>query len=231
MATDKEGDDAGAVVHHDVADSPTLTFAALNAKIDALPEFPEAQTILPIKAQWGYGVAILGGLFALLSVGLLPNDKSLSVTLSSAGIAVEIAGGIVAILSTMPKNWLTFASQQRGFAEQLDFDLPQHRALVDWLRTFPLDQRKTLSEFAACRHVRLKEKLPLLTGSIEKLGALPILIALYLQFKNMHWPPHPSWPEIGAIIVLVFGYWLSMLLINARLRLQLYETLLGKALV
>jgi hypothetical protein len=110
------------------------------------------------------------------------------------------------------------------------FDLPHHLALVEWLRTFPLDQRETLSKFISYRHERMKERLPMLTGSIEKLGILPIVIALYLQFKDMHWPPHPSWVEIFLIFVLVFGYWLSLTQISVRLRLQLYETLIGKAL-
>jgi hypothetical protein len=76
----------------------------------------------------------------------------------------------------------------------------------------------------------MKEKLPMLTGSIEKLGALPVVIALCLQFKDTSWPPHPSWVEIFLIFVLAFGYWLSVTQISVRLRLQLYETLLGKAL-
>ena len=69
----------------------------------------------------------------------------------------------------------------------------------------------------------------MLTGSIEKLGALPIVVALYLQFKDMHWPPHSSWVEIFLIFALVLGYWLSVMQIGVRLRLQLYETLLRKA--
>ena len=63
----------------------------------------------------------------------------------------------------------------------------------------------------------------MLTGSIEKLGALPIVIALYLQFKDFQWPPHASWLEIFLIFALVFGYWLSVTQISVRLRLQLYE--------
>jgi hypothetical protein len=51
-----------------------------------------------------------------------------------------------------------------------------------------------------------------------------------LQFKDTSWPPHPSWVEIFLIFVLAFGYWLSVTQISVRLRLQLYETLLGKAL-
>jgi hypothetical protein len=108
--------------------------------------------------------------------------------------------------------------------------LPHHLAIVEWLRTFPLDQREALNEFISYRHERMKEKLPMLTGSIEKLGALPIVIALYLQFKDMHWPPHPGWVEIFLIFVLVLGYWLSVTQISVRLRLQLYETLLRKSL-
>lgn len=75
------------------------------------------------------------------------------------------------------------------------------------------------------------EKLPMLTGNIEKLGALPVVIALCLQFKDTHWPPHPSWLQIGLISALVFGYWLSVLQIGIRLRLQLYEMSLSKALM
>ncbi|MBB6186993.1 hypothetical protein HDE77_001353, partial [Rhodanobacter sp. MP7CTX1] len=67
-------------------------------------------------------------------------------------------------------------------------------------------------------------------GKSKKLGALPIVIALFLQFKDMHWPPHPSWVEIFLIFVSAFGYWQSVTQISVRLRLQLYETLLRKAL-
>jgi hypothetical protein len=153
-----------------------------------------------------------------------------TLVLAYTGLAVEVAGAITLAITQIPKKWPRFANARRDFAEQLDFGLPHHLALVEWLRAFPLDQRNTLSEFISYRHERMKEKLPMLTGSIEKLGALPIVIALYLQFKDMHWPPHPSWLEIFLIFVLAFGYWLSVMQISVRLRLQLYETLLGKAL-
>lgn len=230
-ATHMEGStDTSARMHPDVLQSPQLTFAVLNARIDALPKFPEDSTILPKKAKWGFVAAIAGALFALFSIKLLPNNATYTAILGSMGVVVEIAGVVVAALSQVPKQWPTFANERREFAAELDFDLPNHLELVDWLRTFPLDQREKLNEFISYRHARMKEKLPMLTGNIEKLGALPVVIALYLQFKDMHWPPHPSWLEIGLIFVLVLGYWLSMLQISVRLRLQLYEMLLSKAL-
>lgn len=224
----EDGIGADAAMHQDVK-LPKLTFAALNARIDALPEFPKDSTIFPKKMKWGLAAGAAGASLALLSIKLLPSNIY-TVTLSSLGVVVELVGVVVAIISQVPKKWPTFASERSEFAEQLDFDLPHHLALVDWLRTFPVEQRKTLSEFITYRHARMKERLPMLTGSIEKLGALPVVIALYLQFKDMHWPPHPSWVEIFLIFALVLAYVLSMLQVSVRLRLQLYETLLCKAL-
>lgn len=230
MARGKEdGIEAMATMHQDM-ESPKLTFAALDAKIEALPVSPSDTITFPKKAKWGSAAVVAGALFALLSVKLLPSNAMYTLVLASIGLTVEIAGAVIAAISQIPKKWPTFANERRDFAEALDFDLPHHLALIEWLRTFPLDQRKTLSEFISYRHGRMKEKLPILTGSIEKLGGLPIVIALYLQFKDMHWPPHPSWVEIFLIFVLVLGYWLSVTQISVRLRLQLYETLLGKAL-
>ena len=211
-------------------ESPKLTFAALDAKIEELPASPSDTAAFPKKAKWGLIATAAGALFGLLGIKLLPSNAIYTLVLAYAGLAVEIAGAVIAAISQIPKKWPTFANERRDFAEQLDFDLPHHLALVEWLRTFPLDQRETLSKFISYRHERMKERLPMLTGSIEKLGILPIVIALYLQFKDMHWPPHPSWVEIFLIFVLVFGYWLSLTQINVRLRLQLYETLIGKAL-
>ncbi|MFC5525310.1 hypothetical protein ACFPPA_06095 [Rhodanobacter ginsengisoli] len=226
----KEDDvEAMATTHQDM-ESPTLTFAALDARIEALPEYPPDQSILPKKAKWGVTLGAAGALLALLSVKLLPNHAIYTAVLVAAGLLMEAIGVVLAIVSQIPKRWPTLTRERRDFAEQLDFDLPGHLALLEWLRTFPLDQRKTLCEFVSHRHERMKEKLPMLTGSIEKLGALPIVIALYLQFKDMHWPPHPSWLGIFLILALVLGYWLSVMQISVRLRLQLYETLLGKAL-
>ncbi|SHL63299.1 hypothetical protein [Rhodanobacter sp. OK091] len=230
MATRKEDGIEAIATMHQGMESPKLTFAALDARIEALPESPSDTAVFPKKAKWGLVAAAAGALFGLLSVKLLPSNAMYTLVLAYAGLAVEIAGAAIMAISQIPKKWPTFANERRDFAKQLDFDLPHHLALVEWLQTFPLDQRERLSEFVSYRHERMKERLPMLTGSIEKLGALPIVIALYLQFKDMHWPPHPSWVEIFLIFVLALGYWLSVMQISIRLRLQLYETLLSKAL-
>jgi len=46
----------------------------------------------------------------------------------------------------------------------------------------------------------------------------------------MHWPPQPSWSEVILFGALMFAYWLTLLQVGARLRLELYDVLLKKAL-
>ncbi|WP_336807834.1 hypothetical protein [Fulvimonas yonginensis] len=108
--------------------------------------------------------------------------------------------------------------------------MPHHEGLISWLRSFPPDRLTAMSAFASHRLERFRSKLPLATGGIEKLGALPALAALVVQFKDMQWPPHPSWTQIVLFAGLMFFYWLCMLLLSQRFRLELYDALLRKAL-
>lgn len=211
-------------------EQPELTFAALDAYIEQLPMHPSYSTATPRGAKWGFAMGALGAALSLFCIKVLPPNQLYTAVLAGLFLVVEIAGVVIAGISQLPKTWPTFSSSRREFADELDFDLPHHRNLVQWLQGFPRDRLEKLSEFVAYRHERMQEKLPMLTGNIEKLGALPVFIALYIQFKDMHWPPHPSWAEISLMLALVFIYWLSVLQISVRLRLQSYDVLLKKAL-
>ncbi|WP_266160427.1 hypothetical protein [Dyella silvatica] len=207
-----------------------LSFTALDAQIEQTPQHPSYSVILSQKTKWGFAMAALGGALGLLSVKVLPNNQLYTLVLAGVFVAVELIGVIVIAVSQLPRKWPTFTEARRELAEELDLDLPNHAALIHWLGTFPRDQLETLSDYVSYRRDRMQERLPLLTGSIEKLGALPIVIALYLQFKDMRWPPHPSWTEIFLIFALLLSYGASLLQISVRFRLQRYDALLKKAL-
>ena len=87
-----------------------------------------------------------------------------------------------------------------------------------------------MNDFAALQLERHRSKAPILTGTIDKLGALPVLAALAVQFKDMHWPPAPSFLQILIFALLAFLYWLAVLTFHQRLRLELYNLLLKEAL-
>lgn len=65
---------------------------------------------------------------------------------------------------------------------------------------------------------------------MDKLGALPIAIALFLQFKSFRWPPDISWPEFFLGLVLAWMYWNCLLSIGLQFRAQAFQILLKRAM-
>lgn len=207
-----------------------LTFAALEAKLEGLPQHPNASTDMPRRSRWGFAIGFASGALGLLAGNLLPSNHLSTALIAGTFLVIELIAVGVSIAAQLPQSWPTFAGERREAAEELDFDLPHHQDLIRWIQDHPRDQVQQLSDYASYRLERLRERMPLLTGGIEKLGALPVFIALYIQFKDAHWPPHPSWIEIILMLALVLGYWMSLLQINVRFRMQTYEALLKKAL-
>ena len=76
----------------------------------------------------------------------------------------------------------------------------------------------------------MRSELPLLTGSMEKLGFLPLAAAIFLQFMGMRQPSHVNLMEIVLIGGLMLAYWICLLQVGVRFRLELYDTLLKMAL-
>ena len=72
--------------------------------------------------------------------------------------------------------------------------------------------------------------MPVFIGSIDKLGALPVLAAIGIQFKDASWPLQISWWQIVLFGLLAFFSWMSVLLVSLRLRAELYDALLKRAL-
>lgn len=209
-------------------ESEALTFQALNARIDALPEHSSIRIAPRRRQRLGYLIGFGAGFAGLIGGKLLP-ATSVAVIYVSVMLLVEVVALITAMLPERPWHLPGFAKERREFADQLDFDMVHHQALIDWLRTYPAEQLEKMAEYAEDRLERLKEKHPLLTGGLEKLGALPVLAALYLQFKNLHWPPQPTWIELVLGMVLVVVYGSSLLLVGVRFRAQAYVTLLRRA--
>ena len=207
-----------------------LTFGALEQRIEAIPDHPSYRMTSSRRARWGNGIGMLAGLSGLILSKVLP--ASPAALIAAIGLlAIEIAAFVIAWAGDLLVFNLRPSRERLEYAETLDHDLPHHLELVEWMRGFPRERLQTMSAFATHRLDRFRSKLPLLTGNMEKLGFLPLATALFLQFKDMRWPMHLSWPEIFLIGVLMFVYWLSMLQVGVRLRLELYDALLKSALV
>lgn len=206
-----------------------LTFSTLEKRIEEIPEHPSYRISPSRRIRWGNGIGMTAGLLGLV-IGKMFPASLIALIAIIALVVIEIAAFVVAWTAELPALNLRPSSERREYAETLDYDMPHHLDLIAWLRTFPRGQLEVMSAFATHRLDRFRSKLPLLIGSMEKLGFLPLAAALFLQFKDMHWSLHPNWTEIGLISALMFVYWLSMLQLGLRFRLELYDTLLRKAL-
>lgn len=207
-------------------DSQPLTFSSLDARIDSLPEY-SSNARSGARVGWASTIAMAAAVSALLLLKVFPASPA-AVVIALALMALEMVAFAVALTATLPT--MHPARERREFAEMLDHDLPHYQATVAWIGQYPREQRQAMATFVGFRLERFRSKLPLLIGSMESLGALPLLGALFLQFKDMHWPPHPSWPEVLLISGLMLFYWLSVLQISVRWRLELYDALLKKSL-
>jgi hypothetical protein len=209
-------------------ESQQLTFGALEKRIEEIPEHASHRSA-PKRVRWGNGIGMVAGLSALILIKVLPTSPTVLIS-AMVLLVVEIAAFVVAWTAEVSSFNLRPSSERREYAVTLDHDMPHHFKLIGWMREFPRERLEAMSAFATHRLDRFRTKLPLLTGSMEKLGFLPLATALFLQFKDLSWPLHLSWPEIILIGALMFVYWLSMLQVGLRLRLELYETLLRSAL-
>jgi hypothetical protein len=210
-------------------EATALTFASLDERIEALPEHPSYQIMPTRRVRWGNALVATSGISALLLGKLTSHGPWVAFTMLAL-LAIEFGALIVVVTAQLPSLKPTFANQRREYAETLDFDMPHHDSLISWLCSFPRERLEAMSSFAAHRVERFRSKLPLMTGGIEGLGVLPVLAALVVQFKDMHWPPHPSWMQIALFAGLMAFYWLCMLMLSQRFRLELYDALLRKAL-
>jgi hypothetical protein len=209
--------------------SEQLTFGALEKRIEEIPLAPAYRVSPNRRTRWGNGIGMVAGLTGVVIGKTLPASLPALVAVIVL-VVIELVAFAVAWTADFPALNLRPSKERQEYAEALDHDLPHHLGLIAWLKAFPRERLEVMSAFAAHRLDRFQSKLPLLTGNMEKLGFLPLVAALFLQFRSMVAHAHADWAEIILIGALMLLYWLTMLQLGLRFRLELYDTLLKMAL-
>jgi hypothetical protein len=180
------------------------------------------------------GVIVFGVLGVL---GALFLHNQLGVRILQAGFALQCLC-IVAYLVTISRQaWHVYLYQHQTFAQDLDQQMVQYKAIAKAVRHYPDAVISTHLRYVAGRKSRLIYRTGFISGSTEKLGILPLLLAMYLQFKDWSFG---GWKELFDHVHLLGNFLLSMLLaaylvswwaLRSKGRLDLYETVLTEALV
>lgn len=213
-------------------DQPQLFYRALEAKLDAMPAGPAAYLKPP---KWQRVCSVIG--LIGLAVGLLPSllilflvPQEWMVWLARAGLVAVVMGWIPAIARDTCAVLRSFRKWRHEQADQLDHDFAEWHRLCEWIASHPREWLERHLRWLQMAHARLTAKLGFLSGGIEKLGILPVLVALAIQTRVAADASHiPQWQLILGLFAGV-TYLIALVGSLMRLRMQLYEMAVTEAL-
>ncbi|WHL18407.1 hypothetical protein [Stenotrophomonas acidaminiphila] len=208
-----------------------LGFPALNAALDDYLARTDG-TKAGAWERWSLIAGVAGAGLAML-LGSALSGKA-GVVATQLGLAVELLGLGTSLCLRIRREWRQFREARREHAREIEEGYTQYQQLVQQLRAFPLEQRRRRLHYIRDRRTTMHERLGLFTGGMERLGILPLLVALYLQFKDWRWG---NWNAFANITLVqgAFAFWilvayaLPWYLVHLRARVQAYELLLAEA--
>jgi hypothetical protein len=208
-----------------------LTFELLDQKIDDYVGLTTRNQAGPLE-RWSFYLALAAAGVGAVSGPLVGGNAGGWITLIA--LVVELAAFAVAVGLMVRREWAQFAKAERMFAQELDQDYLMYRGYVAWLREFPRFELIRRLRYVRDRKGTMSYRLGLFTGGIERLGVLPLLVALYLQFKDWEFGDWNALSEVnmigglllwGLLLVYLGSWWL----IGLRNRIEVYEALLADA--
>lgn len=232
MANSK--DETSATSPETIKDNTTLhelSFPSLSAVMSRYLQVTEQSRAGTVE-RWSLIIGLIGAGFGLLSGALL--DGKAALVCSLTGLAIELVGFAVFAVLQVIREAPGFRHPYATHAQEMEQQFHHYQGIVTALRAFPLEHRRQRETFIRDRRTNMHERLGLFTGGMEKLGVMPVLLALYLQFKDWRWGDWSAFGKITAVqsvlaFLLLFAYALSWHLIRLRVRVQTYEQLLGEA--
>jgi hypothetical protein len=215
-------------------DPNPLTFALLDERVSQYIKETSADDRPGRLERWSMVVGwTAAGLGLVLAKTL--NGK-LAVVLVFAALAIELLGLGVGLICMIRREWRSFRQPHAQFSSELDQAYTFYRGLASSLSGYACSELNRRLRYLQTRKASLEYRTGLFSGSMERLGVLPILAALYVQFRDWEFGDWTSlWQNVhlvGGLLLwsLFLGYMVSWWLIRLRSRLGAYEALLIEAL-
>jgi len=184
--------------------------------------------------RWSFLVGwIVAGTSAL--VGTLIGGK-VGLYIVWTGLAAELICFLIAIVCLVRREWRTFHRPHKLYSKELEEDFHGYRELVRWVCEHPIDDIGQRLRYLRDRKLTFAYRFGVITGGMERYGLLPVLVVLYLQFKDWSFG---DWQALGhvhmvgglllwALVILYLGAWS---LVRLKSRMDTYEALLAEALL
>lgn len=209
-----------------------LSYRTLHAKVEAMPHGPMAYLVSPKWRRVCNVIGLLG-----MAAGLLPSllilfwePQHWMIWLARSGLAAIALGWIPVVLRDVWVVVRSIRSWRREQAEQLDHDYLEWARLSKWIATHPRVQLERHLRWLQMCNTRMTAKLNFLAGGIEKLGVLPVIVALAVQARvATDVADVPTWQLILGLFAGI-TYLVALVGSLMRLRMQLYEMAVTEAL-
>lgn len=211
---------------------PPLSFTAIEARIHEMPDGPIAALNTP---RWavalnliGAGGAIIGLLPSLLMRVLPPQEWMAMLPLSGAAVMVGACA-----LPFVRSVWMLvrqFSRPTKSIVEQMDHDREVMGELTRWLARYPKPAIADHLRFAQHMQVQMQSKVGLLVGGMDKLGIVPAAVSAAIVIQNAFANAQPPLWLLIVGIFLALLWVIGVLTSFARLRVQVFETLLAGAI-
>ena len=208
----------------------TLQFAELDALIETLMPFRGGEPLFALDEKVTGVLMLLGAAVALVGAKLIPMPLGGWVVL--LGLVVELSAGLWMIWLSARREPMSFKANRTLFAAELDQDFVSHGKIVAWLTTFPRSELEARRHYVEQRRATLDQRLGFLVGSLDRLGALPLIAAIYLQVKDVRFNAPADIGILPSLLVvaMLMLYWVGALSFSLKLRLTAYERYLADAM-
>lgn len=215
---------------------PALTFAWLHERFKVYQQ--KTKQLPPSKWErrfFWFGLVMAGLGLLNGSVGL-PLPPAIKLALAIVFLSGELIGLLTAMAMMLKRELPQYTRAKETHAVEMDADYIHWRSVVEELQQFPADVRRARLRFVEARRQGMTERIGLALGGIQRLGIFPVLIALYLQFRNWEWGDWASAFDVnlvGGLLLwtMLLFYAAGWMLIGLRLRLDAYAVLLGESLL
>ena len=227
----------GAPVNEELAEQRELTFSWLYEQVQKRAGksiYPKPSGVEKWSFRLGLLAAGLGLLAAAVPAAVLPARQATLVALVC--LLVEIGGFLIGAVLTARREWRQYAKPRLSHAREMDADFGHWVRLIEELRQFPREQLAERLRFVTALRQSMTERMGLMYGGLQKLGPFPVLIALYLQFRNWEWGDWAGAFDVNLlggllIFAMVLLYAVGWLLVAMKTRLDTYVSLLEAGLM
>lgn len=218
------------------ASDELLTFEWLYRKVQGY----SAHSIYATRSRletWSFRIGLGAGVSGIL-LGQLPASAVRPSTLLwwvVACLCVEVAGILLGVVLMLRRELRQYTRPRLSHVQEMDADFLYWRSIIGRLRMFPRIDREERLRFVGRLRAGMIDRMGLMYGSLQHLGPFPLLVALYLQFRNVGRGGLVSVLDISAVeallifalLLLYLGGWV---LVGLRVRLDIYIGLLEASL-